>query len=145
MPSSRGSTWSGVSWQACFLPLVPPGKPLIIYIVKYFHKLFQWGIKGNLWIFKQETGNFCPIFSTSVVILYMPGKVGIINSHLFELIAYRFLSLGGRKQVCDIHCAVNGFFPASVERSAAGSEKETRADSFSLAAWTIWGDDTKYM
>ena len=72
-------------------------------------------------------------FSTSVVILYMPGKVGIMNSHLFEVIAYRFLSLAGRKQVCDIHCVVNRFFPASVERSVAGSEKETHTDSFSLA------------
>ena len=36
-----------LNWQACFLPLVAPGKPLIIYIVKYFRKLFWWGIKGN--------------------------------------------------------------------------------------------------
>lgn len=77
---------------------------------------------------------FVFLFFSSVFMLYMPGKVRIINSYLFEVTTYRFLSLAGRKQVCDTHGAVNGFFPASVERSVAGSEKETCTDSLYLAS-----------
>lgn len=66
---------------------------------------------------------------SSGFILYVPGKVRIVKSLAFEVIADFSALQGGRQSVISI-VLWRHFFLASVERAVAGSDRETSTNSF---------------
>lgn len=113
---------------------------LIMYLTEYF-QLIRRGVEGTLIsskILRQETVHFVSLFSSLDSISFMPGKIRITNSLVFEVIA-DFLGFQGERVWISI-VLWNHFLLAPVERPCLVQMRCPHI-LLVLATWTIWGND----